>query len=73
VIVTIAGRVWTLEAFPHESRGTWIAAVGAGARPCRWSRVGDWFDSEAEAIGAVVGGLAVLAMQQGEQPLRLAA
>jgi hypothetical protein len=55
-VVIVGGRIFSVETVPTE-RGTWLAAVGEGAAPKHWTRIGDFFDSEGEAFAAAVGGI----------------
>ncbi len=67
------GRTFTAAAMPADCWGRWIAVVGWGQEPERWSRVGERFASAQAALDAAVIGIARLVVVEPSEELELAA
>ena len=59
--IRVDGRLFRVEALRDAARGNWLAVVGEGFAPRRWSRLPPAYDSAEEALAAAAGGVLRLA------------
>ena len=59
--IRVDERLFRVEALRDAARGSWLAVVGEGFEPRRWSRLPLAYDSAEEALAAAAGGVLRLA------------
>ena len=71
--ISTNGRVFTAAAMPADCWGRWVAVVGWGQEPERWSRVGERFSSAQAALDAAVTGICRMIVVEPSTDMALAA